>query len=230
MEAEELKSKVEDVLGGTQLTLSERTINEELEDALEDITDDAQVDDKFVSRLVKRLKRMDGNLHADVGAENKKYKEQFEADWNKNHPETSGKKNEEDGNDEPEWFKKYREAQDAKMKELEEARKESDLKAYKEGVLKEVSEGLDELFKKADITPNGYVLKQTMRDIEIPEKDADVEKLVKKIEKSYYKALKEAGLDGGGKPNQKNGPQGNSKMSDDLWNKKGLREGWKKKD
>ena len=119
MEREELLGQVIDALEseGRTLTLSEETINGELDDALEGVTDDAQVDETFVGRIVKRLKRMDGQLHKDVSTQVKAYK--------KAHPapkttQTSGtpKNGEGEGNgveddDEPAWAKKLNARLDA---------------------------------------------------------------------------------------------------------------------
>ena len=68
MEREALLEQVNDALEneGRTLTLSEETINGELDDALEGVTDDAQVDETFVGRIVKRLKRMDGCADNEV--------------------------------------------------------------------------------------------------------------------------------------------------------------------
>ena len=57
-------------------SLSKRSIDEELVDALEEIGDDESANDKVVTKLANRLKRMDGNLHANVSAEVKKAKEE----------------------------------------------------------------------------------------------------------------------------------------------------------
>lgn len=78
MEREELKELVNKSLGSTQLKLSERTINEELDDVLGDFGDDEGTNAKLVERVANRLKRMDGNLHADVSKEVKEYKENAE--------------------------------------------------------------------------------------------------------------------------------------------------------
>lgn len=226
MEREELRTKVNDSLGGTQLTLSERTINEELDDVLETVTDDAQVDDAFVERITKRLKRMNGNLHADVSAESKKYKEQFEKDWKEKHPEGGGTKKDGDGGEEPEWFKKYREENDKKLQQYETERKEKETKEKKASVLKSLNEGIRKKFKEAGEECNEYILKNTIRDAEVNE-DSDVEALIKSVEKEYYKNIKAAGLDGVAPRSGKY--SADTKIADALWAKKAAREGFAKK-
>lgn len=223
MDKEELKSKVDEVLGSTQLSLSERTISEELEDALSDVTDDSMVDEKFVTRIANRLKRMSGNLHADVGAESKRYRENFEKEWKEKHPETKP----EEKKDKSELEKKIDELYQ-KFTDADNERKEQAAKAKKETAFKEIKEGLDELFEKANVKPNSYILRQTLKEIEVSD-DTDVDKAVKKAEKAYYKNLKEAGLDTEGKPGGGNAFVADKKMSDDLWAKKAKKEGWKTK-
>ena len=78
MNREELRELVTKKLGSTQLKLSERTINEELDDVLGDFGNDEEANAKLVERVANRLKRMDGNLHADVSKEVKEYKENAE--------------------------------------------------------------------------------------------------------------------------------------------------------
>lgn len=233
MEKEELVSIVNGELGSTKLTISERTFNEEIEDVLGDFGDDKEVNTAIISRLVKRLKRIDGNLHADVGAENRKYREQFEKDWNEKHPgNQSGRSgnggtgnggNGNGGNGEPEWFKRYREEQDAKYKALEDERKEEKARAQKDAVLKQVKDGVDTLFAKAGITPNAYILKQTMRDIDITA-DSNIDGAIKDVEKAYYRNLKDAGIVEDGKPHK--GGDGSSKVASAMWAKKKAREGF----
>ena len=74
MEREELLELVQKELGDTQLTLSERTINGELDDSLSDFGDDADANAKAVTRIANRLKRLDGQLHADVAEQVSVYK------------------------------------------------------------------------------------------------------------------------------------------------------------
>ena len=59
-------------------SLSQKTINEELDDLLEDFGDDESANDKIVTKLANRLKRMDGNLHKNVSDEIKKDKAEKE--------------------------------------------------------------------------------------------------------------------------------------------------------
>lgn len=201
MEREELRNKVNENLESSQTTLSsslsEETINSELDDALEDVTDDGQVDDKFVAKIAKRLQRIDGNLHKNVSAEVKKYKETVSAKGKAGvevHKTAQSAEPEE-----PEWFKTYREAQEAKWNKLDADKKASDAAAVKKATLEGIEKGLKAKFKDAGIEANDYILKQTLRDIVIPDasEDGRIDEggLTDKAEKTYFKNLKEAGLE-----------------------------------
>lgn len=78
MEREELLQQVNESLenDGKKLssTLSEETINGELDDALEDFGEDEEANKVLVGKLAKRLLRMDGNLHSNVSKEVTAYK------------------------------------------------------------------------------------------------------------------------------------------------------------
>lgn len=80
MTREELLALVNKELGSTKLTLNERAINEELDDSLDDFGDDEAANAKLVSRIVNRLKRMDGSVHSAVSREVKEYKKRIEED------------------------------------------------------------------------------------------------------------------------------------------------------
>lgn len=208
MEREELENLVSEELGSTQLTLSEETLNGEYDDILEDFSDDMDEESqaKLVTKFANRLKRMDGQLHKNVADEVKKYKAN-----QKKTPKKKTVKDDEVDDDAPAWFKAYKAEQDKKWEEQEASRKAEQLKAEKKSVLDSIDKAVKASFKKADITLNTYIYKQTLRDIEIPDEGADVDKLAKQLEKDYNKNLKEAGLDGGRGvgPRRKNQSGGN---------------------
>ena len=58
-------------------SLSQRTIDEELDDVLGDFGDDDAANDAIVTKLANRLKRMDGNLHFGVSQEIKRAQEEM---------------------------------------------------------------------------------------------------------------------------------------------------------
>lgn len=237
MEREELLGQVNDALEseGRTLTLSEETINGELDDALEGVTDDAQVDETFVGRIVKRLKRMDGQLHKDVSTQVKAYKKAHPAPKT-TQTSVAPKNGEGEGNgveddDEPAWAKKLNARLDA-MEQSQKAAKETEAK---NATLKEVKQGLKATFKKGDIEVKDYFLNQAMRDLKLPQLEEgesyDVDDLVSKAEKLYYKHLKEAGLDEKKTVQPRAGQRGGGTgetAADRFFARKGKKEGWKK--
>jgi len=207
MTREELLEKVKGKLGGTKLTLSEKTVNEELDDMLDDFGDDEAANEKLVERIANRLKRMDGNLHTDVSAqvkdykkkakereEKRKQKEREEADEN-----TDDEEDDEEMPDEkkmPAWAKKMY----AEMQAEREARKQKEAADAKNALLNSVKKGLKEKFAKAGLEANDFFVKTAIDRLEIPEENADVAALVGNAEKLYNEDTKAAGWTGGGKP------------------------------
>lgn len=222
MEREELLGLVNEELGETQLTLSEQTINEELDDSLEDFGEDEDVNSKLVTKIANRLKRLDGNLHADVSKQVSDYKKQWKEKM-KNKP-APHQKPQGDG-EESEAIKQMRAELDA-LKAESETRKKTEAK---NAVLESVRKGLREKMEKNGMEVNGYFVKTAVGKLEIPDEGVDVDALVSKAEKVYNADMKEAGLT----PNQKprfgsGGGKGNNAASD-FFARKAKKEGWAKK-
>lgn len=236
MEREELFTQVTESIeaDGKQLSpsLSQESIDGELDDALEDITDDEENNKKVVSRLAKRLLRMDGNIHSNVSQQVNDYKKKHPAKTPKNG-ENGGKKNDEGGDDDdmPAWAKKLND----RLNAMDERSKARDAAAAKDAVVNDIKKGFKAKFKEANIEVNDYIFRQTLRDLEIPEPEeggkVNVSDLVKTLEKDYYKNLKEAGLDKKDTDRPRFGSQGGGKgesAADRFFNRKGKKEGWKK--
>lgn len=232
MEREELLTQVNASIeaDGKQLSpsLSEESINGELDDALEDITDDEENNKKVVSRLAKRLLRMDGNIHSNVSKQVSDYKKKHPAKTTKD--DDKGGKHEED-EDMPAWAKKLND----RLNAMDERSKARDAAAAKDAVVNDIKKGFKAKFKEANIEVNDYIFRQTLRDLEIPEPEeggkVNVSDLVKTLEKDYYKNLKEAGLDKKDTDRPRFGNQGGGKgesAADRFFNRKGKKEGWKK--
>lgn len=222
MEREELLGLVNEELGETQLTLSEQTINEELDDSLEDFGEDEDANSKLVTKIANRLKRLDGNLHADVSKQVSDYKKQWK-EKQKNKPALH-QKPQGDG-EESEAIKQMRAELDA-LKAESETRKKTEAK---NAVLESVRKGLREKMEKNGMEVNGYFVKTAVGKLEIPDEGVDVDALVSKAEKVYNADMKEAGLT----PNQKprfgsGGGKGNNAASD-FFARKAKKEGWAKK-
>lgn len=233
MEREELLQQVQESIeaDGKQLSpsLSEASINGELDDALEDIGEDEEANKKVIGRLAKRLLRMDGNIHANVSREVKEYKKKTSTPTDGQKEEPKESKN--DADDTPSWAK----ALLARVDAIEESRKQQAAADAKDAAVSAVKKGLRAKFKEANIEVNEYIYKQTLRDLDIPDAEdgegVDTEALVKKMERSYYRNLKEAGLDkkdtGQSRFGSRDGGSGES-AADRYFARKAKKEGWAK--
>ena len=188
MTKEELLSLVNKEVDTTKFkSLSQKTINEELDDVLEDFGDDEAANAKLVTKLANRLKRMDGNLHKNVSDEIKKSKE--EAERKKKEEEEERKRKEDAKNDDPD--DKYNELL-KEIKALKEANAERDKKAARKATIESVKAGLKDKFDKANLEMKNYFLNAAIAKLEIPDEDADIDDLVSKAEKIYTAEYKEA--------------------------------------
>lgn len=189
MTREELLALVNKEVDTTKFkSLSQKTINEELDDVLEDFGDDEAANAKLVTKLANRLKRMDGNLHKNVSDEIKKSRE--EAERKKREEEEERKRKEEEegktGSDD-----KYNELL-KEIKALKEANEERDKKAARKATIESVKAGLKDKFDKANLEMKNYFLNAAIAKLEIPDEDVDIDDLVSKAEKIYTAEYKEA--------------------------------------
>ena len=188
MTKEELLSLVNKEVDTTKFkSLSQKTINEELDDVLEDFGDDEAANAKLVTKLANRLKRMDGNLHKNVSDEIKKSKE--EAERKKKEEEEERKRKEPNKDDDSD--DKYNELL-KEIKALKEANAERDKKAARKATIESVKAGLKDKFDKANLEMKNYFLNAAIAKLEIPDEDADIDDLVSKAEKIYTAEYKEA--------------------------------------
>lgn len=171
-------------------SLSQKTINEELDDVLEDFGDDEAANAKLVTKLANRLKRMDGNLHKNVSDEIKKSREEAERKKKEEEEEEERKRKEEEegktGSDD-----KYDELL-KEIKALKEANAERDKKAARKATIESVKAGLKDKFDKANLEMKNYFLNAAIAKLEIPDEDVDIDDLVSKAEKIYTAEYKEA--------------------------------------
>ena len=186
MTREELLEKVNGVVDTTTLkSLSQQTIEEELDDVLEDIDDDEILEDKVVEKLAKRLKRMDGNIHANVSAESKKNRERAK-DRERKRKANSNDEEDEAPDD------KYT-ALEAKINELVAANEAREKAAKKNATLSTIREGLKAKFDKAGLEVNDFFMDIAMSKLNISdEDDINVETLIKKAESIYTSDYKRA--------------------------------------
>lgn len=189
MTREELLALVNNELGSTRLTLNERAINEELDDALGDFGDDKAANAKMVTRVANRLKRMDGSVHTAVAHEVEEYK--------KNHKPTEPDKKKDKKDKEGEGDGSEPSLKDimAELKALKDERKAEKAAAAKKDLLASVRKGLEDKFTQSGTKLNPFFAKTALSKLEIPEKEADVKQLVADAERLYNADVKEAGYD-----------------------------------
>lgn len=177
MTVEELLSLVNKEVDTTKFkALSQKTINEELNDVLDEFGDDEAANAKIVTKVANRLKRMDGNLHKNVSDEIKKSREEAER-----------KKKEEEGKSDDKYDKLL-----AKLEALEKANEERDKKASRAATIEAVRKGLKNKFDEAKLELNDFFLDTAISKLEIPDKDVDVTDLVSKAEGIYTTDFKRA--------------------------------------
>ena len=211
MTKEELLSLVNKEVDTTKFkSLSQKTINEELDDVLEDFGDDEAANAKLVTKLANRLKRMDGNLHKNVSDEIKKSKEEAER---KKREEEEERKRKEAGEGKTDPDDKYNELL-KEIKALKEANEERDKKAARKATIESVKAGLKDKFDKANLEMKNYFLNAAIAKLEIPDEDADIDDLVSKAEKIYTAEYKEATGENG-IPAKGQRPSGGSSTTDD---------------
>lgn len=187
MTVEELLSLVNKEVDTTKFkALSQKTINEELNDVLDEIGDDEAANAKIVTKVANRLKRMDGNLHKNVSDEIKKSREEAER---KKKEEEERSRQAEESKDKPD--DKYDKLL-AKLEALEKANEERDKKASRAATIEAVRKGLKDKFDKAKLELNDFFLDTAISKLEIPDKDADVIDLVSKAEGIYTTDFKRA--------------------------------------
>ena len=188
MTKEELLSLVNKEVDTTKFkSLSQKTINEELDDVLEDFGDDEAANAKLVTKLANRLKRMDGNLHKNVSDEIKKSKEEAER---KKKEEEEERKKKEAGEGKTDPDDKYNELL-KEIKALKEANAERDKKAARKATIESVKAGLKDKFDKANLELNDFFLDTALSKLEISD-DADVAELVSTAENIYTADYKRA--------------------------------------
>lgn len=213
MTREELLALVNKELGSTKLTISEKTINEELDDVLEDFGEDEAANAKLVTKVTNRLKRMDGNLHSDVSQQVKEYKKKARERQKAKETESEEELSEEIPNEEdmPEWAKKLI----GEVKKEREAREQKEAADAKKALVNSIKEGLKAKFEKANIPLNSFFVKTALYKLEIPDGEVDIKDLVGKAEVLYNADLKEAGINPETKPRSGGGGAGGTGTVDE---------------
>lgn len=213
MTREELLKLVNEKEDTSKFTsLSQRTINDELDDMLDEMGDDAEANDRIVTKLANRLKRMDGNLHKNVSDEIKKSKEESE----RKRQEEENRKREKEGGGGGNLDDKYDKLL-AKLEAIEKANAERDKKAAKEAALESIKTGMKSKFDEAKLELNDFFLDTALSKLEIPDGELDISDMVKKAEAIYTADYKRA--NGGSAIPRKgsNNPKPPTSISENEW-------------
>lgn len=222
MEREELLNLVNAELGENRLTLSERTINEELDDVLGDFGDDEAANTAIVSRVASRLKRMDGNLHADVSAEVKRYRE-------RNKPSVPPANTGEEPSKDTVTAETMRKLLE-RIEGLEKHNEEQAKSVARQRVSSDVHSALKQKLEKAGFTTNDYFMKAALAKLQISDEDNDIPSLVDKAERLYNADMKEAGFDPEATPRFGGGVgTGGNNAAARYFAQKAKKEGWNTK-
>lgn len=166
--------------------LSQKTIDEELDDVLEDFGDDEEANSKLVTKLANRLKRINGNLHKNISDEVKKSKEEAERKKKEEEEERKRKEAAKNGDSDDKYNELLKE-----IKALKEANAERDKKAARKATIESVKAGLKDKFDKANLEMNDFFLDTALSKLEISD-DADVAELVSTAENIYTADYKRA--------------------------------------
>ena len=226
MEKEELLTGIQKALGSTKLQLSEQTMDAYAESVVSGVGEDVALDDVFIQRHVDFLKSLNGNFHKDVADEVKAYKAAHPAP--KNAPTGDGAEVTTEPDDVPAWGKQLL----ARFESIETAAKVAKEEEAKNAVLKEAKKLFLSRQKEAGLSVREYFLGNAIKELEVPEKDADAEALSTELEKKYNRHLKSAGIDDFGRPSAGNkGTSGSGKswLDAQFEAKKAREGGWVKK-
>lgn len=187
MTREELLALVNKEVDTTKFKeLSQKTIDEELDDVLEDFGDDEEANSKLVTKLANRLKRINGNLHKNISDEVKKSKEEAERKKKEEEEERKRKEAAKNGDLDDKYNELLKE-----IKALKEANAERDKKAARKATIESVKTGLKDKFDKANLEMNDFFLDTALSKLEISD-DADVVELVSTAENIYTADYKRA--------------------------------------
>lgn len=217
MEREALKKLVDAALGSTKLTgITDETFNHQLDFALGFVTEDSQVDEAFVGKIVDNLKNIDGGVHFKVGEETRSLREKAKSSVQEPVKDAG----------EPDWFKQYRESQEARISKIEEERSLEKAEAERRSVREHLKSALKQKIASSgrevndffvDVTINGYA-----------GETQDLAKAVTELEVSYNGNLKAAGISTDSPFGGTHEAGGGTDWLTMKFNEKAKREGWGK--
>ncbi len=206
MELEKIISTILEKAGKTDV--SKETVTTLV--SLNQLQEGTEPDEAYFSKMVKAVKSVQGNVNNVMSAKvaeqvkSKVAEELAKQGANRSKDKPEGNSSE----DVPEWAKKLQEQFENDRKERQQEKAERE----KKNLLDSVKRGLEKRFEEGGLKLNGFFAKSALSKLDIPEKDADVSKLIDDAEKLYNSDLKEAGI---GSDSPRAGGSGGSRKNQD---------------
>lgn len=189
MELEKIISTILEKAGKTDV--SKETVTTLVN--LNPLQEGTEPDEAYFNKMVKAVKSVQGNVNNVMST---KVTEQVKTKVAEELAKRDGNPNKENHNEDPhegipQWARELKEQfeNDRKERQQEKADRE------KKNLLDTVKRCLEKRFEEGGLKLNGFFAKSALSKLEIPEKDADVSKLVDDAERLYNADLKEAGID-----------------------------------
>ena len=226
MEKEEIFSGLNERLGTTQL--SERTLSDYASAVQSEFSEESGVTDELWAKHVGILKSLNGNLHKDVSAEVKK--------WRDSQPAPGTGKPEEDTDEgepasepsAPEWFSKFSSSINKRFEALEREREKERSERADAEFRNSVVAGFRSKFSDAGITVHDYQFNNALKEVKF-DSSQGVEKCIDNLEKVYNAHLKSSGVSEFGYPHKGSvGGRAGTSPQDEFFRRKASKEGWLK--
>lgn len=170
MDKEALLKGIKDALGSTKLQFSDRTLDDYCSAVVKTI-EGREVSDDFASLHADILKSFNGQYHSDFAAELKKMRELDAQKGDKTDAkDTKSSLNNEDVA--PKWFEDYRSESDKRIAEMESRLRKADEARAISDSRKRLEDDVRARLSKGGIRINEYVLKNSLRDVDVKSDDA----------------------------------------------------------
>lgn len=209
MELEKIVSTVLGRVGNTDV--SPETVKTLI--ALKPVAEGAEPDDAYFEAIAKAVKSVQGNVNNVFSTKLKEQVDSKVEEYKKAHStETEPDDTKSSDKDMPEWAKQLKADLEKERMERQKERTEHERK----NLIDTVRKGLKDKFDAAGLELNQFFLNTAIRDLQIPEKDADAKMLIEQAEKLYNANRKAAGIEhdaprGGG------GGGGKEKIDEHEW-------------
>lgn len=213
MELEKIISTIFEKAGKTDV--SKETVTMLVK--LNPLQDGVEPDEDYFTKMVSAVKSVQGNVNNVMSTKvteqvNAKVSEELAKREGKSNPNNVNRQ-ESNKEDIPQWAKELKEQFENDRKERQQERAERERK----NLLGSVREGLEKRFEAGGMKLNGFFAKSALSKLEIPEKDADVSKLIDDAERLYNADLKEAGIESDAPRSGGAGGSKSNREDEHLW-------------